>query len=243
MASLSVKVDYVAALRDNRHPRTPDPSHAAVLAELAGSDGVTCHLREDRIGIRDRDIYILKEIVRTKFTLQIAPVDELMERALEVKPWMVTLMPLDMKDLSATSGIDLEGKADVYSQAAMSLKKAGLNVCYFVNPEADLIKAAARVKVGVVELNVTHYVTAKSLAEAESELERLEQMANLARKLGMSVYCSGGLNYKNIRPVVDLDVFDEFTVGHAIISRSLMVGLERAVREMADIVHRPSEGQ
>jgi pyridoxine 5-phosphate synthase len=241
MPLLSIKVDYVANFRELKRLREPDPAQAAVIAEIAGADGVSCQLREDRRAIRDRDVYILKEMAKTKLTLQIEPVEDLIERALEVKPWMATLMPFTDEATIATKGIDFENNRDLYAETAMTLKNGGINVCYFIEPEIDAVKNAARAKVDAVELNAYRYVSAETLENAEAELDRLEQLSQLASKLDMSVNCGNGLNYKNIRPILDLGTIGEFTIGYSIISRAMMVGLERAVKEMVDIVHTPPE--
>jgi len=238
MSILSVKVDQVGALRTIRRRKQPDPAQAAVLIELAGSDGVTCHLREDRRFLRDRDVYILKEMVKTKLTLQIAPDNELVNLALEVKPYMVMLMPYSSEDYSNVSGVDFSDM-DRYTEAAASLQNAGVAVGCFIDPDTDTVKNAARIKADAVELNAAYYVNAGTIETAEAELERLDRAAQLAAKLGILANCGNGLNYKNIRPLVDMDVIEEFTVGHAIIGRAVMVGLDRAVSEMVDIVHQP----
>ncbi len=230
MPLISIKVDLVASLRYRKYIKEPDPAHAAVLAELAGADGINCYLREDRQHVRDRDLYILKETVKSKLTLQIAPDSELVERAIEVKPYQVTLMPF----LSGTSVID---KGDLFASTADDLRAAGICVGYFIKPEIDEVKAAARGKANIVEFDCSDYARAEKKADVDAELERLEQAAQLASKLGMAPHCGNGLNYRNIRPLCDLDIFEEFTVGHAIISRAVMVGLDRAVGEMAGIVH------
>ncbi len=239
MSLLSIKVDYIAGMRELKHLREPDPAQAAVLAELAGADGISCHLRQDRKHIRDRDLYILKEMVKTKLTLQIEPSEDLIDRALEVKPWMVTLMPFANDDIIVHKGIDFENNRDLYLETAATLKNGGINVCYFIEPEIDSVKNAARAKIDAIEINALRYITADTLEGAESELDRLEQMSQLANKLDMTVSCGNGLNYKNIRPLIDLGTIGEFTIGYSILSRSLMIGMERAVREMVDIVHTP----
>jgi len=236
MPFLSVKVDSVAAVRNVRKLKEPTPSQAAVLAELSGADGITCHLREDRLYIRDRDFYILKEVAGSRLTLQIAPDDELLERALEVKPWMVTLMPFAGSDAVFEKGITFEKERDRYADAASSLHEAGIIVTYFVDPESEAIKEAARVKADAVELNLYDYAGAVTDEDIDAELNRLEQMAQLAAKLGMNVFAGNGLNYRNIGPVAELSVFDRFTVGYAIISRALMTGMDRAVSDMLELI-------
>ncbi len=237
MSLLSVKVDHVASLRQIRRLKEPDPGHAAVLAEIAGADGVTCRLREDRIAIRDRDIYILKEVVKSKLTVQIAPGEDLIDRVLEVKPWMVTMVPFITEDPDENRGVDTSSNRSLYGDTADALKAHGISVGIIIDPQVDAVKDAARLKVDAVEFNASDYVFSESIEEAESELDRLEQMAQLARKLGMMANCGGSLNYHSIRPLVESGAFEEFTVGHAVISRAMMVGMDRAVRELVDIVH------
>jgi pyridoxine 5-phosphate synthase len=174
-------------------------------------------------------------------TLQIAPTDDLMERALEVKPWMMTLMPFKGDDLSVSKGIDFGANADLYTETAATLKGNGINVCFFVDPDIDAVKNAARAKADAVELNTFLYAAADNVDSAEVELEKLEQMANLAAKLNLSVNCGNGLSYKNIRHLIELGVFEEFTVGYAITGRAMMVGLERAVTELVETVRTYSE--
>jgi pyridoxine 5-phosphate synthase len=237
MSLLSIKIDRVAAIRQIGKFKEPDPGHAAVLAEVAGADGVTCRLREDRLYIRDRDIYILKEVVKSKLTVQIAPGEDLIDRVIEVKPYMVTLVPFITEDPEENRGVDLSTGINLYTDAAEIIKAKGINVALQVEPETEAIKGASKVKVDAVELNASDYIYAETIEAAEAELERLEQMAELASKLGMGATCCGELNYHNIRPLAEAGVFDEFTVGHAVISRALMVGMDRAVKELVDIVH------
>jgi pyridoxine 5-phosphate synthase len=234
MARLSVKVDYVSALRRVGGGRSPDPAQAAVLAELAGADGISCFLREDRKFIRDRDIYIIKELVRSGFILQIAPVDDLIERALEVKPQMITLMPFVGENNNIKKGADLENRFDSYADAASRFDVAGIDVCCFLDPETDMIKNAAREKIKTVELNTHDYAQAVSKPDITDELDRLEQAAQFAAKLGMTVNCGGWLDYKNIGPLIDSELYDWITVGFSIASKAMLVGYDRAVREMAN---------
>ncbi len=237
MSLLSIKVDHFASLRQLRKTKEPDPAQAAVLAELAGADGITCHLREDRLHIRDRDIYILKEVVKSKLTIQVSPDEEIISRVIEVKPWMATLMP-DIDELrNSVKGINLTDNNDLYSDTASRLHDEGINVGYFVDPDIDAIKNAARAEVEAVEICTIDYFSAASMETAETELDRLDQMARLASKLGMITSCGGGLNFHNIRPLAELESIEEFTVGHAIIARASLVGVDCSVRELAGIVH------
>lgn len=240
MARLSVKVDYVSALRRVGGGRSPDPAQAAVLVELAGADQVCCFLREDRRFIRDRDIYIIRELVRSGFILQIAPVDDLIERALEVKPRLVTLMPYVGDKDNIKKGANPENKFDSYADAASRLDAAGIDVSCFINPETDLIKSVARAKIKTVELNCYDYAMAVSKSDIADELDSLEQVAQFASKLGMTVNCGGWLDYKNIGPLIYSEMYDRITVGFSIASRAMLVGYDRAVREMLDIFKHQS---
>jgi pyridoxine 5-phosphate synthase len=243
MSLLSIKVDQFASLRQLRKTKEPDPAQAAVFAELAGADGITCHLREDRRHIRDRDIYILKEIVKSKLTIQVTPDEEIISRVIEVKPWMVTLMPGIEELRNSVRGINLADDNDLYADTVSRLHDEGINVGYFVDPDIDAIKSAARADVESVEICATDYSSAPSMTTAEAELDRLDQMARLASKLGMITSCAGGLNFHNIRPLAELESIEEFTVGHAIIARASLVGVDRSVREMAEMVHNARRDQ
>lgn len=234
MPLLSIKVDLIASLRYRKYIKEPDPTHAAVLAEIAGADGINCYVREDRQHIRDRDFYILKETVKSKLTVQIAPDSELLERVIEAKPHTVILMPF----LSGTSVLE---KGELFASSAELIRQAGINIGYFISPEVDEVKAAARGKANIAFFDISDYAQAESNDNINEELERLEQTAQLASKLGMLPHCGNGLNYRNIRPVCNLDVFEEFTVGHAVVSKAVMVGMDRAVKEMAEIVHSAND--
>lgn len=238
MPLLSIKVDRVAFLRDAGQSTEPDPAQIAVLAEMGGAGGITCHLREDRLHSRDRDLYVLKEIVKTELDLQIAPVEDLLKRAFEIKPDLVTLVPFDTDDPFANAGIDLENNREKYSNAATALREEGIRVAYFVNPMDSDIKEAARSRVSVVEINATDYTDAGSQKDIENEIQRLEQMAQLAIKLGLSPRCGGRLTYRNIVPLAKLSVFEGYTVGAAVANKAILTGYERAVREMVNIAIR-----
>ncbi len=237
MPDISIRVDYAAFMRNAMQNKEPDPAQAAVLAEMAGAGGISCHLRRDRLHTCDRDLYMLKEIVKTKLILQIYPDDELLERALEVKPDLVILMPEDDEEPFKQSGINLQANADKYAQAVSSLQAENIKTGYFIDPIETIIKEAARAKVDVVELNARDYADADSPVDRDKEIERLEHMADLTKKLGMSTYCCGGLNYKNIRRLIDLSVFDGFVVGGAVAVKAMMLGFEKAVRELMNTAH------
>ncbi len=237
MPRFIVKVDYVAALRNAGGGSGPDPSKAAVLAELAGADGICCHLREDRKFIRDRDIYIIRELIKPWFYLQIAPTDDLIERALEVKPKMVTLMPYSSDDNIIKEGANLKDDFDKYADAADSIAGADIEIACFIEPDNENVKNVARAKIGIVEFNCRAYTEARA-EEIKDERERLDQAVQFASKLGMSIGCGGGLNYDNIRPLIEIEEINYFNIGHAVISKAQLVGMDRAVRDMAVVFCR-----
>ncbi|MFH2037756.1 MAG: pyridoxine 5'-phosphate synthase [Candidatus Zixiibacteriota bacterium] len=236
MAELSVKVEHAAYLRNYFNLNIPDPSHLAVFAESAGVDSISCHLRRDRLHIRDRDAYLLKEIVKTKLNLHIPPVDEFISLAIEVQPWLVTLMPDDGEEAILKTGLNFELSRERCTRASESLKENGIRVGYFINPNEVDVKEAARGKAYAVEFCAGDFINAKTDDEVKNELDRLESLSILAKKLGMKTYCGSGLNYKNIEQLVELETFDGFIIGAAITVRAMMVGFEAAVEEMLDLV-------
>jgi pyridoxine 5-phosphate synthase len=239
MAYLSVKLDHVAALREIRKNRMPEASHAAILAELAGADGITIHLRRDRRHIRDIDLYVLKEVVRTRMTIEIAPTDENLSRVREVKPYMVTLMPEVDKELSTQSGFDLTGDDEDLEAVVGSLQEVGVKISARINPDQDAVKRAIKMKLDAVELHTGAYATANSEDEGLAEIARIERAAKAAANGNLIVMAGQNLDYHNLSPLIKLGI-DEFTVGHAIIARAVLVGMDRAVREMLEIVRRES---
>ncbi len=237
MPLVYIKIDTVAYMRNIWHSSNPDPSHAAFLAEMGGADGVCCYLREDLLYVKERDLYILKETVKNGFDIQLSPERKFLEIAFELKPEYVTLMPA----LSDSNNPDerklTENDLDLYSQGVTVLQDADVKVSYFIEPSEVSVKNAARIKADAVELSAADYVMAKKPDDIDSELDRLEQMGQLAKKLGMEAHCSSGLSYRNIKPILELEVFDKITVGHSVTTRALLVGYERAVRELIDIVN------
>jgi len=236
MPLISVAVDYVAYLRNIKGGRIPDPSHAAVLAELGGADSICAHLREDRMHIRDRDIYVLKEVVKTRFTVRLAPDRDLIDIALEVRPWMVTLVPFAGDKPFITGGLDFESYRRQYTDASQSLKEAGIKTSFLVEPQSEDIKNAARLKAEAVEINCYDYVNAKTTDERTSEIERIDQMSRLAAKYGMMADCGGGLDYTSVSPLAELESINEMRVGHAVCARGLLAGFAKAVTDMAALI-------
>lgn len=232
MSALTVNIDLVAILRSVRRLQEPDPAQAAVLAELAGADGISVQLRRDRKYIRDRDLFILKNVVKTKLVVELPPADELIDLAVEIKPWMVVLVADHADSDSPVSAIDFDNGAVDFGDITDRFKGVGVNVGFFVEPESDDIKGAAKAGATGVLVNCSGYTDARTIEDAQGELDRIERAIGFASKQGLAVYGGRGISYKNIQPLLDLGYFDELIVGHAIGSRAMLVGYERAVSEM-----------
>lgn len=238
MALLSVNLDQVAALREVRRFKEPDPAQAAVLAELAGADGIAIQLRRDRKYIRDRDLYILKEVVKTKLILEIPPTEEIIAKALEVKPWMVTFVADHADSNTPVSGIDFNNAPIDYRDIVERFRGVGVNTCFLVEPNHDAIKGAHKAGASAVLINCSGFTEARTLEQAQTGLDKIDNAAQQAVKNEIAVYAGRGVTYKNIFPLAELGVIDEFIIGYAIAIRALLVGYERAVSEMLQLMHR-----
>jgi pyridoxine 5-phosphate synthase len=236
MPRLGVNIDHVATLRQARGGTEPDPIAAAVLVECAGADGIVIHLREDRRHIQDKDLRLLRQILQTKLDLELAPTQEMVKIALEVKPDLVTFVPERRQELTTEGGLDVAGKREDLRALTAMLHDAGIGVSLFIEPDTDQIKSAHKIGSDYIEIHTGRYANAKRLKEQETEYEAVVHAAKLAFKLGLGVNAGHGLNYKNVRRLVQIPEIVEYNIGHSIISRAVVVGLARAVREMKDLV-------
>ncbi len=234
---LGVNVDHVATLREARKSVVPDPVEAAYIAELAGADGITVHLRMDRRHIKERDLRLLKETVKTRLNLEMAATDEMLAVALEVLPHQVTLVPERPGEVTTEGGLDVASAVSEIAPVVEKLKSAGVEVSIFVDPETSQIKAAKEVGAHAIEIHTGIYAAAR---DREAELERIFEAARVAKNLGLAVHAGHDLNYRNIIPVLKTPGLEEVNIGHAIIARAVIVGLERAVREMKEVIHAHS---
>ena len=236
MAKLAVNVDHVATLREARRAIEPDPVIAAALAELSGAEGIIVHLREDRRHIKERDLYLLRQTVKTSLNLEMAATDEMVNIALDIRPDVVTLVPERREEVTTEGGLNVLGQMDNIVQATKRLQKAGILISIFVDPEPDQIRASKE-KVGadMIEIHTGIYCDAKG-EERERELKRILEAVNTAHGLGLIVKAGHGLNYFNIQPLVGIKEIYEFSIGHSIVARAVLVGFERAVREMVEII-------
>lgn len=241
MAKLCVNVDHVATVREARKTNEPDPVAAALIAERAGAAGVTIHLREDRRHIQDRDLRLMRQVVRGKLNLEMAPVPEMQGIALDVRPEQVTLVPERREEITTEGGLDAAGHSAGLAETLAPLRDAGRLLSLFVDPHPRQMEAAKALNVDFVELNTAAYSEARTPAAAERELAALREAAALAHSLGVGVHAGHGLTYLNVRPVASLPHLQELNIGHSIVSHAVFVGFERAVREMADIIERASD--
>jgi pyridoxine 5-phosphate synthase len=236
MARLGVNIDHVATVRQARGGKEPDPVAAAPLVEMAGADGLVVHLREDRRHIQDRDLRLLREIVQTKLNLEMAGTEAMTRVAMDVKPHLVTLVPERREELTTEGGLDVENQRQRIKEVIVLLHQSGIAVSLFVDPMLEQIKAARRVEADCVELHTGRYANAMSLKEQDTEYDALAQAARVAFKMELAVSAGHGLNYHNVRRLRAISEIVEYNIGHSIIARAVFVGIERAVREMKDLV-------
>jgi pyridoxine 5-phosphate synthase len=236
MRRVIVSVNAVAAIRESRKEKSPDPVAAAAIAEMAGADGIAIHLRMDKRDVRDRDLYILRETVKTKLDLHIAPNAEMVARALEVKPAEVTLLSERQGELTTECGLDLHKQSDEIRDIRQQLGAAGCRVFVVAEPEPESVKRAMKVEADGIEIFAHHYADTRSPDDEASELDRIAKVADAAQKSGLAVRVAGGLDYTNVVPILTKTAIEEFVVGHHIVARAVMTGFEKAVREMVEIV-------
>jgi len=229
---LGVNVDHVATVRQARGGQNPDPVEAAVLAEIAGCDGITIHLREDRRHIQDRDLAILRRTAKTRLNLEMAATQDMVKIALDIKPHTATLVPERREELTTEGGLEVAMNLDYLKKVISLLSDAEIKVSLFVDADIDQIKASHRVGAHAVEIHTGKYAEAKTRSEAEDEYGRIVNAAKVAQKLKLEVIAGHGLDYQNVRAIVEIPEIVEVNIGHSIVSRAVLIGMERAVREM-----------
>jgi pyridoxine 5-phosphate synthase len=232
LTTLGVNIDHIATIRQARRGVEPDPVTAAAIAELAGADGITVHLREDRRHIQERDVRILRQTVRTHLNLEMAATPEMVEIALDIKPDYVTLVPEKREEITTEGGLDAFGMGDRLGAIVQQLQSAGIPVSLFVDPDAKQLKASAQTGAKFVELHTGTYANANNEAEQQRELEILTKGGEVAIALGLRLNAGHGLTYWNTREIAQIPGMEELNIGHSIISRAVLVGLERAVQDM-----------
>ncbi len=237
MARVAINVDHVATVRQARKVIEPDPVTAAALAELAGAQGIVVHLREDRRHIQDRDVEVLRRTVKTKLNLEMAATEEMVKIALGIKPDVVTLVPEKRQELTTEGGLDVVLFEESLKGAIKILHDGNIAVSLFINADPDQIKTAHRLEADYVEIHTGTFADAATFAERQEEFERVLTAAKLSRKLGLGVHAGHGVDYRNVLWLRKIAEIEEFSIGHAIIARAVLVGMERAVREMIALVN------
>lgn len=228
----SLNIDHIATLRNARGEFQPDPIAIALIAEEAGVDGIVTHLREDRRHINERDVRLLRELVKTKLDLEMAAVDEIIEIACDVGPELATLVPEKRQELTTEGGLNVIDNVSRIKDTIKELHKADVEVSLFIEPEIEQIDAAAEIDSDFIEIHTGIFANASSEEEQFDELERIRLAVKQAKKLGMGVNAGHGLNYQNIKIFREVEDIDEVSIGHAIIARSVFVGITEAVKEM-----------
>ncbi len=235
-ARLGVNVDHVATLRQSRRTAYPDPVAAAMLAEMAGADQITIHLREDRRHIQERDLQVMRRTVTTRLNLEMAATQEMVKIAYEVRPDECTLVPERREELTTEGGLDVVGAREIVRKVVKTLRDAEIEVSLFIDPDLDQVKAAHRAEAHAVELHTGRYCDARLASDRRRELGRILDATKSAAKLGLKVAAGHGLNYQNVLPVAAIAEIEELNIGHAIVARAVLVGMERAVREMKELL-------
>ncbi|MEX0794067.1 MAG: pyridoxine 5'-phosphate synthase [Pirellulaceae bacterium] len=235
MPQLGVNVDHIATIRQARKTIEPDPVWAAALAELGGADCITIHLREDRRHIQDRDLEILRETVKVKLNLELATEREVVEIACRVKPDQVTLVPENRLEVTTEGGLNVVKHSDKIAAAIGFLEEAGIAVSLFLDPDPAQIEAGHKLGASAVELHTGQYALAQGSAR-DRELARLVTASALIRERGLELLAGHGLTYTNVLPVAQIPEMSELNIGHSIISRAVLVGMEKAVRQMKDLI-------
>ncbi len=237
MAGLAVNIDHIATLREARKVNYPDPVAAAVLAELAGADGIVCHLREDRRHINDRDVRMLRKMVQTKLILEMAATSEMVGIALDVRPELVTLVPENREEVTTEGGLDLIVHNKSIGETIDALQNNGMTVSIFIDAEPEQIKLAHQAGANMIEIHTGVFCEAIGSAKRRQAFSKIVDAAKLAKKLKLGVNAGHGLCYNSIKAFRGLTEIDEYSIGHSIVSRAALVGMDRAVREMRHLIH------
>lgn len=236
MSKLGVNVDHVATIREARKIDYPDPVSAALLCETAGADSIVCHLREDRRHIHERDLYKLKDLLSIKLNLEMAASEEIIRIALKARPEQVTLVPERRRELTTEGGLDARRYARRLREVGRRMEKKGIGMSLFIDPDKRQIKAARQTGARMIELHTGAYANAKNKNSLEKEYRVLRDSAQFAKKIGFLVFAGHGLNYDNTARLRKISEIEEYNIGHAIVARSIFVGIEKATREMRALV-------
>lgn len=236
MIDLAVNIDHIATVRNARGFVEPDPIQAALIAEKAGASGIVCHLREDRRHIQDKDVFALKDAVTTKLDLEMAASEEIIDIALKVKPYLVTIVPEKREELTTEGGLDIYHHKNRFKDLTKRFQDKGIKVSYFIEASEDQIYTAAEIQADIIELHTGHYAESPNAIIRQQSLDMLSTGGKIAHSLGLEVTAGHGLNYHNILPIKEIPGLIEVSIGHALISKALFVGMESAVKDMLKLL-------
>jgi len=236
MLNLGVNIDHVATLREVRRGMEPEPAYAALIAQSAGADSIVAHLREDRRHIKEKDLYILKEVVKVKLNLEMAIADEIVAIACELKPGQATLVPERRQELTTEGGLDVVSNFRKIKQVIDKLGKNGIDASLFIDPDTRQINAAKKLGIKMIELHTGRYADARNKKEEDKYFKELEASVKYAKAKGMHVFAGHGLNYYNVSRVAKINGLEELNIGYSIVCRAVLVGFERAVRQMKELM-------
>lgn len=236
MPLLGVNIDHVATVRQARLTNEPDPIHAAVLAEMGGADGITVHLREDRRHIQDRDLRLLRQTIRVGMNFEMAVTEEMTGIALEVMPEQVTLVPEKREELTTEGGLDVIGQQERVTTCTRRLQDAGIRVSLFIDADGPQIEASAKLGADAIEIHTGTWADATTAAARATEFDKVIRSGEQAVSAGLQLNMGHGLTYRNVREIARIPHVHELNIGHSIVSHALLVGFERAVREMKDLI-------
>ena len=237
MKKLGVNIDHIATIRQARKTSEPDPVTAISLIELAGADSIVMHLREDRRHTQDRDLDLARKIVKTKLNLEMAPTQEMIKIALDVKPDTVTLVPERREELTTEGGLEVALNMESFKKYIRLFHDADITVSLFIDPDLDQVKAAHRVGADVIEISTARYSESKTGKELDTNIQLIVNAVITAEKLKLGIAAGHGLTYINIEPIIRIDAITEYNIGHSIIARSVFTGIMSAVREMRDKIN------
>jgi len=233
---LSVNIDHIATIRQARMANEPDPVYAAALAEMGGADGITVHLRQDRRHIQERDVEILRRVIKTRLNMEMAASMEMVKIALKYKPDVCTLVPESKDEVTTGGGLDIIMFADKVQEVAGNLLAAGIGVSLFIDPGVEQVKACHRLGIRIIELNTGDYATNAGNSYAKLEMEKLTKAANYAKKLNFTLLAGHGLTYQNIGPIAAMAEIEELNIGHSIVANAAFVGMKEAVKRMKELL-------
>ena len=236
MTRLFVNVDHVATIREARKTHEPDPLKAALLAEKIGVEGITVHLREDRRHIQDEDVRIIHKNIKTKLNLEMAAIKEMVELALELKPYQISLVPEKRQEITTEGGLDVCSQVQELTDIQKQIKKQGILFSLFVDPDMRQIEASQKVAADSIEINTGAYSELTDSGKVEDELVRIQEAAKQAVKLGLRVFAGHGLNFDNVKAIAAIPEIEELNIGHFLVAQSVYMGMEEAVKKMKQII-------